>query len=91
MRLIWSTRAVRELVRLQTFLAETSPQAAARVARTVVAAVDRLQQQPRIGVRLEGFGDHEVRRIIVGNYEVRYAIADAALRILALWHTRERR
>lgn len=33
----------------------------------------------------------EVRRIIVGNYELRYEIADATIFILRLWHCRENR
>ncbi|MGD9811986.1 MAG: type II toxin-antitoxin system RelE/ParE family toxin [Sphingobium sp.] len=33
----------------------------------------------------------EVRRIIVGNYEMRYEIAAGTIFILRLWHCRENR
>lgn len=33
----------------------------------------------------------EVRRIIVGDYELRYEIANATIFILRLWHCREGR
>jgi hypothetical protein len=38
-------------------------------------------------VRLEGFEPHEVRRIIVGRYELRYRLTDGQLQVLRLWHT----
>jgi len=38
-----------------------------------------------------GVEPREVRRIIVGDYELRYEIADATIFILRLWHSRENR
>jgi len=55
------------------------------------SAPDRLLDYPRIGEKLEGFDPCEVRRFIVGDYEIRYEIADANLFILRLWHCRENR
>ncbi len=43
------------------------------------------------GEKLEAYEPREVRRIIVGNYELRYEIADATIFILRLWHCRENR
>jgi plasmid stabilization system protein ParE len=33
----------------------------------------------------------EVRRIIVGNYEMRYELVESTVFILRVWHTREER
>lgn len=33
----------------------------------------------------------EVRRILVGEYELRYEIRDSIVYVLRLWHTREDR
>ncbi|WP_330217080.1 type II toxin-antitoxin system RelE/ParE family toxin [Sphingobium lactosutens] len=46
---------------------------------------------PRIGEKLEAYEPREVRRIIVGNYEMRYEIAAGTIFILRLWHCRENR
>ena len=87
MRVIWSRPALGDLVRLHAFLAESHPPAAAKLVQAITVAVGRLAQQPRLGVRLEGFEPHEVRRIIVGRYELRYALANGQLQVLRLWHT----
>jgi hypothetical protein len=44
-----------------------------------------------MGEKLDAFAPREVRRIIVGQYEMRYEIADANIFILRLWHCREYR
>jgi hypothetical protein len=44
-----------------------------------------------MGMRLEQFGDREVRRIIVADYEIRYEIIDETIWILQLWHGKEDR
>ncbi len=54
-------------------------------------APDRLLDYPRVGEKLDAYAPREVRRIIVGNYELRYEIADASIFILRLWHCRETR
>jgi hypothetical protein len=38
-----------------------------------------------------GFGDREVRRVLVQKYEVRYEIAGSDLYVLRVFHTREDR
>lgn len=54
-------------------------------------APDRLRDYPRIGEKLDAHEPREVQRIIVGNYELRYEIAEATTFILRLWHCREER
>lgn len=44
-----------------------------------------------MGMRLEQFTEGEVRRIIVGDYEMRYEIAGETIWILQIWHGREDR
>jgi plasmid stabilization system protein ParE len=68
-----------------------SREAAARVIQQLAHAPDRLLDYPRIGEKLEAYEPREVRRIIVGNYEVRYEIAAGIIFILRLWHCRENR
>ena len=91
MRIRWTRKASSDLVRLHAHLRPVAPNAAARVVQQLARAPDRLLDYPRIGEKLESYEPREVRRIIVGNYEMRYEIADATIFILRLWHSRENR
>lgn len=91
MRIKWTGKASSDLVRLHEHLRPVAPDAAARVVQQLARAPDRLLDNPRIGEKLEAYEPREVRRIIVGNYELRYEIADATIFILRLWHCRENR
>ncbi len=91
MQVKWSSAALNDLVRLHAFLADVNPRAAAKVVQSLTGAVDGLLQNPRLGLQLAEFSPDEVRRIIVGAYEVRYAIVADVIHIVRLWHTREER
>jgi len=91
MALRWTGKGQSDLLRLHEFLAPANPRAAARAVQALAAAPARLLEFPQIGERLEEFNPREVRRIFVGQYEMRYEIQDATLYILRLWHTREDR
>ena len=91
MELKWTSQALSDLARLYEFLAPVSRSAAARTVQSLVAAPARLLEQPRIGEKLEEFEPREVRRVLVGHYEMRYEIQGPTLYVLRLWHTREDR
>lgn len=91
MRIQWTRSASADLVRLHGFLEAVAPDAAVRVVRQLAQAPNRLLDFPRIGEKLEAYEPREVRRIIIGNYEMRSEIAQGAIFILRLWHTRENR
>lgn len=91
MQLKWSSKALSDLVRLYDFLAPVNKRAAARTVRSLTAAPSRLLEQPRIGEKLDEFEAREVRRILVGHYELRYEIQESIIYVLRLWHTREDR
>ena len=91
MDLKWTSKALSDLARLFEFLAPVNKPAAARAVQALTAAPLRLLEQPRIGQRLDEFAPREVRRILVGHYEVRYEIDHTTVYILRLWHTREDR
>lgn len=87
----WTIAATNDLARLHSFLEPVAPDAAARVIRQLARAPDRLGSYPRLGEKLDAYLPREVRRIIVGNYEMRYEIANGAIFILRIWHCREDR
>jgi plasmid stabilization system protein ParE len=80
-----------DLTRLYAFLAVANPSAAARTVQLLTTAPDSLLTNPRVGKRLEEFDPRVVRRVIVGQYELRYEVAASTVTVLRLWHTREDR
>jgi hypothetical protein len=44
-----------------------------------------------MGERLPGFGDREVRRVLVRGHEIRYEVSGANLVVLRIFHARENR
>ncbi|MBV5272738.1 MAG: type II toxin-antitoxin system RelE/ParE family toxin [Lamprocystis purpurea] len=91
MRLTWTSKALSDLTRLHEFLALVNKPAAARTVQKLTAAASGLTPNPRIGEKLEEFEPRDVRRMIVGHYEIRYEIRDGTIAVLRLWHTREDR
>ncbi len=91
MKLQWTRSALADVVRLYEFLSPVNPAAAARTVQSLTAAPAKLLQQPRIGERLEEFEPREVRRLLVGRYEIRYELRESSIYILRIWHTREDR
>ena len=87
----WTSKAVSDLARLYEFLAPVNRAATARTVQALSAAPTNLPGNPRIGERLEEFDPREVRRILVGCYEMRYEIQESTIYVLRLWHTREQR
>ena len=91
MKLEWTGKGLSDLVRLHEFLSPVDPRAAARTVQSLTKAVGRLLEFPRIGERLEQFESREVRRLLIGHYEMRYEIRGDTLYVLRIWHTREDR
>ena len=87
----WTSKALGDLARLHAFLHDQSPKAAAAVVQALTQGAGGLRDNPQIGLRLSEFDPHEVRRVIVGRYELRYERVDDDVYILRLWHTREDR
>ena len=91
MELKWTNKALSDLARLYEFLAPVNREAATRIVQAIISAPTNLLANPRIGERLEEFEPREVRRILVGHYEMRYEIQESTIYVLRLWHTREDR
>ncbi|MDF2397801.1 type II toxin-antitoxin system RelE/ParE family toxin [Pseudomonas sp. 3MA1] len=89
-QLKWTSKALSDLARLFEFLAQVN-RSAARTVQSLVRAPDALLSNPRLGEQLEEFKPRDVRRLLVGHYEVRYEIQGMALSILRIWHVREDR
>ncbi len=91
MELKWTSKALSDLARLYEFLAPENKQAAAKTVLSLTKAPTLLLNNPRIGEQLFEFLPREVRRILVGHFEMRYELQQQNIYILRLWHTREDR
>ena len=91
MELKWTSKALSDLARLYESLAPVDKRAAARTVQMLTVTPKKLLTNPRIGERLDEFDPREVRRILVGHYEMRYEIQQSIIYVLRMWHTREER
>ncbi len=91
MELKWTSKALSDLARLYDFLAPADKDAAARTVQALTKSPTILLTNPRIGEQLFEFEPREVRRLLVGHYEMRYEIQELTVYVLRLWHTREDR
>ncbi|HEB63891.1 MAG TPA: type II toxin-antitoxin system RelE/ParE family toxin [Gammaproteobacteria bacterium] len=91
MEVQWTSKALSGLSRLFEFLAVVNRPAAAKAVQSLTVAPVRIIEHPRIGERLDEYEPREVRRLLVGCYEMRYELNNDILYVLRIWHTREKR
>jgi len=89
--LLWTSSARGDLVRIYEFLGPVDLRAAGVAVRQLVAGAKRIAVHPRLGNRLRGFGRREVRRLLIGDHELRYELAGRDIIVLRIFHTREDR
>jgi plasmid stabilization system protein ParE len=87
----WADEALADVERIYSFLAAVDLDAALHAAERLETAPNRLIAYPRIGERLEGFENRELRRILIGKYEMRYEIREDVISIVRIFHGREDR
>lgn len=87
----WTVPARDDVIRLYNFLAIKNEPAAAKVVRSLVDAPTTLLLNPRRGEIVVDYEPREVRRCIVGSYEMHYELKGDSLIILCIWHQREER
>lgn len=87
----WTNKASLDLVRLEQFLSNKSPGAAARVVKALISVPNRLVEYPRAGERIEDTGEVELRRLSVDTYDIQYEVLPGQIRVARLFHMREER
>ena len=91
MEVKWTSSAHRDLIRLHDFLAPVNKSAAKKAVKQLVDEAKLLQSHPLLGVELDAYAPRNVRRLVIGEYEVRYEVTETVLYVLRLWHTKEDR
>lgn len=91
MRVRWTPKATSDVARLRDFLRAVDPGASRRTFLAIKAGISRLEEFPRLGERVGGSEARELRRLVIGNYELHYEVAADTILILRLWHVRQDR
>lgn len=90
-KLYWTEKANSDLLRLYEFLFPVNPKAAIEVVNKLTTAPNILLEQCRIGEQLFEYEPREVRKFLIGKYEMHYEIQNDNIIILRIWHTKEDR
>lgn len=89
MIVVWSPRAIRHLTDLRAYVARDNPDAAARIAVTLLTAVERLAGLPNLGRPGRVSGTREL--VVPGTpYVIPYRLRGERLEIIAVFHGRQR-
>jgi len=86
---VWSPRAIGHLAALRDYIARENPGAAVRMAKTLLAVVDRLAEVPNLGRPGRVSGTREL--VVPGTpYVIPYRVRGERLEIVAVFHGRQR-
>ncbi|MBF0445508.1 MAG: type II toxin-antitoxin system RelE/ParE family toxin [Magnetococcales bacterium] len=86
MQLVWTHKAIKDLIAIRRYIAQNNPLAAANVAATINSHVQYLQSFPDMGMRLK---DETTRRLVIPRfpYFVIYVLSVSNIEILSVYHT----
>ena len=88
MTVVWSPRAIQHLAALRAYIARDNPDAAAGVALTLLAAVERLAELPNLGRPGRLAGTREL--VVPGTpFVIPYRVRSERLEIIAVFHGRQ--
>ena len=90
MRLQWSDSSLADLQRVQAFLEPKSRRAAAQAVANIRMGARKLLAHPKLGERLDEYPE-ETRRLLVGDYELRYRPMLNTIYVVRIFHMREER
>jgi len=90
MKIVFTPESIEDLTRLREFIEIKNPDAAKRIADSIIDGISQLKKFPYIGVEVSSAPNSEIMRdLILGNYIIRYLILDKTINILRMWHHKE--
>ena len=89
MKVTYTERAGRDLIRLRDFVRQKNPQAAQIVSRQLIKNIQSLVDLPQMGTPVEELDDF--RELVARDYIVRYRVLSDEIVILNIWHGKEDR
>lgn len=86
--IVWSRTSQRDLQSLVKYIAKDSLQRAEHFGYRIVARVEMLYENPRMGRVVPEFNQHDLRELVVPPYRIIYRLNDEArlIEIIRVWH-----
>ncbi|CAC9532622.1 hypothetical protein [uncultured Gammaproteobacteria bacterium] len=85
-----TTGVLSDLIRLREFIADKNPTATSRISSELKQEINKLSISSQIGIEVSKATDpKKIRDLFVGNYTIRYLVANDDIFILKLWHDKE--
>jgi plasmid stabilization system protein ParE len=85
-KVIWSKNAKESLLNCFDFIAEDSKARANKWSNEVIESTKNLEIFPEIGIVENPLGLQNIRRLILGDYILRYEFSDGEILILSIKH-----
>lgn len=83
--IVWSDRAVKNLVQIKEYISRDKPQAAISFIKRIKKSVERLSRLPLSGRQVPEMQGSGVREIIVGQYRIVYRQSKKSIVILTVF------
>ncbi|MEA5508033.1 type II toxin-antitoxin system RelE/ParE family toxin [Halotia wernerae UHCC 0503] len=86
MKVFWTQTAVENLSAIYTYIAQNSPQYAARIVDRITKRSEQIANFPFSGRTVPEFETEQVREVIEGSYRIIYYIKTEQIDVLAVIH-----
>jgi addiction module RelE/StbE family toxin len=83
---IWAPQAIQDVEAIRAYVARDSARYADLVVDRIVAAVERLKDDPRSGRVVPELGDESIREVIHGSYRIVYRLRNDLVEIATVFH-----
>lgn len=83
---IWAPQAIQDVEAIRAHVARDSPHYADLLVERLIAAVERLTDNPRSGRVVPELGDESIREAIHGNYRIVYRLGHDLVEIATVFH-----
>jgi toxin ParE1/3/4 len=83
---IWAPQAIQDVEAIRAYVARDSARYADLVVERIVAAVERLKDNPRSGRVVPELGDESIREVIHGSYRIVYRLRNDLVEIATVFH-----
>ena len=85
-QVVWAPQAIQDVEAIRAYVARDSTHYADLVVERIVAAVERLKENPRSGRVVPELGDESIREVIHGNYRIVYRLRQDVVEVATVFH-----
>ena len=85
--LIWTDRAVSDLLRIKSYIACDNPHASMEFTKRLKKSAERLEKFPLSGRTVPELSRNEIREVIVDNYRIIYKMTPKKIFVLTVFES----